>query len=563
MTVPKRTRNLVIVTTTVLYISSITYSLPTRRFHSDPGGGYQHRAIASSIANTTNSSILNTIKRLEQVSAVNPCVTPASNEATPALDPAGLAVPTAFEFLQVPWIAGGAVEALTSLFLPLVQQGLDAISTSSSASMTTSTSPTETAPPGAAAAESTSRVIQSGAVEGTVVATYYADWAASQLAPEAVDWSRFNWVDFAFAIPNEYFELVFTQSNSEDLLRRLVAGAHAQGRYVKLSVGGWTGSAHFSRATSTSAGRSKLCRSIVKVYEAFGLDGIDIDWEYPNQSGAGNEYSPDDTSNFLLFLKRLRKKLPPSARITAATQVWPFADRDGQPLGDVSEFARVLDWILLMNYDVWGSSPNPGPNAPLADGCGNSTQPKANAEAAIRSWLNAGFTARQLVLGVPAYGYVSRSEREQLASRDERAGSTPSIVLSRTTHGNTMEMSAVEVTGDDGGSDGGQIQFNQLVGQGALVRNGGGEGGGNGWRNYNGAGGFERRWDSCSSTPWLRSEARRQVVTYDDPESMRLKGEMGRRYGILGVNLFAAHGDDGWALVDGVRDGLGLSLPST
>jgi chitinase len=60
------------------------------------------------------------------------------------------------------------------------------------------------------------------------------------------------------------------------------------------------------------------------------------------------------------------------------------------------------------------------------------------------------------------------------------------------------------------------------------------------------------------SQPWLRSEAQRQVMTYDDPESMRLKGEMGRRTGILGVNMFAAHGDDGWALVDGARRGMGV-----
>jgi chitinase len=60
--------------------------------------------------------------------------------------------------------------------------------------------------------------------------------------------------------------------------------------------------------------------------------------------------------------------------------------------------------------------------------------------------------------------------------------------------------------------------------------------------------------------PWLRSEAQGQVMTYDDPESMRLKGEMGRRAGILGVNMFAAHGDDGWALIDGARRGLGVIL---
>lgn len=48
------------------------------------------------------------------------------------------------------------------------------------------------------------------------------------------------------------------------------------------------------------------------------------------------------------------------------------------------------------------------------------------------------------------------------------------------------------------------------------------------------------------------------MVSYDDPESIRLKAEMGRHAGIRGVNMFAAHGDDGWALVDGARRGLGV-----
>jgi hypothetical protein len=92
----------------------------------------------------------------------------------------------------------------------------------------------------------------------------------------------------------------------------------------------------------------------LSAYTRFNLDGIDIDWEYPNGTGAGNEKSSNDSANFLKFLKLLRNQLPVEARITAATQDFPFAGKDGQPLSDVSDFAGVLDWILVMNYDVWG-----------------------------------------------------------------------------------------------------------------------------------------------------------------------------------------------------------------
>jgi chitinase len=93
----------------------------------------------------------------------------------------------------------------------------------------------------------------------------------------------------------------------------------------------------------------------LEAYNHFSLDGIDIDWEYPGQQGnAGNGASASDTTNFLLFLQLLRRVLPPSAKITAATQTLPFAGPNGLPLQDVSQFAKVLDWVVLMNYDVWG-----------------------------------------------------------------------------------------------------------------------------------------------------------------------------------------------------------------
>lgn len=101
--------------------------------------------------------------------------------------------------------------------------------------------------------------------------------------------------------------------------------------------------------------RHVFVKNIADLYHQFNVDGIDIDWEYPGQGGNdGNIVSPQDSANFLQFLTLLRSSLPPTARITAATQTTPFVDQNGQPMKDVSAFAKVLDWILIMNYDVWG-----------------------------------------------------------------------------------------------------------------------------------------------------------------------------------------------------------------
>jgi len=112
---------------------------------------------------------------------------------------------------------------------------------------------------------------------------------------------------------------------------------------------------YFSPAVRTPESRRVFAENILAVYNAFNLDGIDLDWEYPGHQGAeGNLVDPHDTANFLLFLQYLRTVLPPCARISAAAQTLPFVDAQEQPLQDVSDFADSLDWVLIMNYDVWG-----------------------------------------------------------------------------------------------------------------------------------------------------------------------------------------------------------------
>lgn len=76
---------------------------------------------------------------------------------------------------------------------------------------------------------------------------------------------------------------------------------------------------------------------------------------------------------------------------------------------------------------------------------------------------------------------------------------------------------------------------------------------------YIGGGGFERRWDSCSETPFLRSKSSAQIVTYDDAESLALKARFAKEVGMMGVNIFDIHGDtDEHHLIDAIREAMGL-----
>ena len=52
-----------------------------------------------------------------------------------------------------------------------------------------------------------------------------------------------------------------------------------------------------------------------------------------------------------------------------------------------------------------------------------------------------------------------------------------------------------------------------------------------------------------------------QVITYDDPESLWMKSNLAKHYGLLGVSLFSIDGDDEeGVLMAGVRHGMGLKL---
>jgi chitinase len=165
--------------------------------------------------------------------------------------------------------------------------------------------------------------------------------------------------------------------------------------------------------------------------------------------------------------------------------------------------------------------------------------PEANADAAIKAWVNAGFRSSQLVLGVPSYGVISRSDATRLHQRDQPA---PSSYVRAVT---------------DEGADSGPVKFRELVNQRVLCKDPTARPSA-----YVGCNGFTREWDTCSSTPFLHSEAEVQVIPYDDEESLYLKATYARDRGLLGVDIFDVQGDtDEWDLVDALRRGL-LGLPA-
>ena len=121
---------------------------------------------------------------------------------------------------------------------------------------------------------------------------------------------------------------------------------------ILLSVGGWSAGG-FSLASRTEEGRKKMAQTGLALVEEYGLDGIDIDWEYPGTSVAGIDSDPSDGENFILLLTALREAL---GGFESGKMVTIAAGGDSYFTlqVDMEKAAQQLDYVQLMTYDLQG-----------------------------------------------------------------------------------------------------------------------------------------------------------------------------------------------------------------
>ena len=221
-------------------------------------------------------------------------------------------------------------------------------------------------------------------VDDMVIVAYVTSWTN-----EVPDPSTMTHINYAFGHVNDTFNGV--RIDNPDRLRMIV-GLKSQNPSLKvmLSVGGW-GSGRFSEMAATTENRMAFAKDCKRVVEEFGLDGIDIDWEYPTQSQAKISSSPEDTKNFTLLMRDLRKVLGKKKLLTAATV--STADYI-----DFRSCVPYMDFVNVMAYDMGGQR---GHHASLfpSEHAGYFTSSRA-----VEAHLKAGVPREKLVMGVPFYG---------------------------------------------------------------------------------------------------------------------------------------------------------------
>ena len=332
--------------------------------------------------------------------------------------------------------------------------------------------------------------------------------------PAGIDATKITHVNYAFANVAGSKVVEGFAKDAENF--KVLAGLRKKHPHLKLlvSVGGWTWSKGFSDAALTAASRKVFVESAVAFVRRHDLDGFDVDWEYPGMVGDGNMFRPEDKENFTALMAELRAALSREGKVMKRPLRLTFAAGASSEFLEHTEMAKVqasVDFVNLMTYDfrVAGAEGEAGHHANLYP---NPTDPhQASADRGVREFLAAGVPPGELVLGVPFYGRawsLATAEARGLYQR----GKAPA---------ERIETGYASLAADRIGK-----------------------------------GGFERVWDDKAQAPYLWNADQKVFISYEDPESLRLKCRYIREQKLAGVMFWEYYSDPSGVLVGTLADEL-------
>jgi chitinase len=298
--------------------------------------------------------------------------------------------------------------------------------------------------------------------------------------PKEIAADKLTHVNYAFANVRKGKVVAGFKKDSENF--KVLAGLRRAHPHLKVlvSVGGWTWSGAFSDVSLDPRSRKRFVDSAMDFVLRHDLDGIDIDWEYPGLPGDGNTHRPEDKQNFTALMADLRAALDKAGAPKGRHYLLTFAAGAGSDFVEHTEMDKVqasVDFVNLMTYDFReaGDGAEAGHHANLFP---SPRDPRGlSADRAVREFLAAGVPPEKLVLGVPFYGRAWGDVAPENEGLYE-PGKAPKTRIE--THYGSLA---------------------SLVDQ----------------------AGYVRRWDGDAQAPFLWNAKSRVFVSYEDPESLRVK----------------------------------------
>ena len=311
-----------------------------------------------------------------------------------------------------------------------------------------------------------------------IVLAYFTEY--TETLPEVTLLTHINYAHGRFKNPKTGDGgIVITESTKAPLSKVVALKSVNPKLKVMLMIGGWGGHADgFSEMAKSDAKRTEFCKSVKSLIEKHKLDGVDIDWEYPTVS-ADNETGADkmDTQNFNLVLQELRETL-------GTGKIISFASSSSGKYVDWKTAIKYIDYVNVMTYDM-GAAPD-GHNSPLHK---SQRFTHRSWDEAVDAHVKAGVPKNRQVMGVPFYGKAEKnpSSATKIFEYSVKYYEIPDILNKGTYKGK------------------------------ALAR------------------AVKRQWEPTSMVPFLVDDAGKNVLSYDDPESVAAKGTYVKENGMLGA----------------------------
>lgn len=336
-----------------------------------------------------------------------------------------------------------------------------------------------------------------------VKGAYWRSWAESDFPPSSIDTTLFTHIYYAFLVPdNTTFRFDVDEVTAKQLIRftsTLRSKTPPAKTLFSVGGGGVDGSL-FSNMASSAATRKSFIDSSVQVARKYGFDGIDLDWEMPQ--------NPTEMDYFGLLLgdwraavqKEARATRRPQLLLTAATYFSvDFFLAKVYRAYPVASINKNLDWINAMCYDYHGSwdTSVTGAQAALFD-------PKSNITThyGLGRWIKAGLLRNKLIMGLPLYGRTWK-----LKDSSSTGVGAPAV--------------------DVGPGDGGTMTFKEIEA-------------------FNKENNATVVYDAATVSVY--SVAGTSWIGYDDPRSIFVKVKYAKALKLRGYFFWAVNGDNQWKL---------------
>ncbi|POW06076.1 hypothetical protein PSHT_10503 [Puccinia striiformis] len=320
---------------------------------------------------------------------------------------------------------------------------------------------------------------------------YYPVYNFKIQSPKQVDYSLTRMYSSSWLSPKPTLPSVSAKTShphAEKLAVEFVDLAKKHNVNPLLSIGGWTGSRHFSELSSTAERRHLFARRWLSMPKSLVLLELIL---------IGNIPTVKELDVIPLATRHGELRSTSQAQLTAALGLNGLIGSNGSP-ADATETAGIaenLDFVNLMAYDVF-------------------------VETGVEIMVKQGFKVQQIILGLPAYAKRLELVSPELTPMTVNGTKTPVVFAD--------DKPGLDVCGNEQ-KWGGSFLTTELISNGWLSKD-----------QKTGMNGYKRHFDKCSGTPFLTNG--KYFITYEDHFTSVSKAKWAQEKHLAGVFFFDTTG---------------------